>query len=274
MKGFPATVEPPRGPWRAKVDALMAQALKAQTAEEVRNLLGEPDEIHRDAGEPTETWDYADPSRPGRTYCFDVSKRGAVVGFMRVSRTLDSPTGEGVAAPVVAQAATPAMASARPSGSPGPVLSTPDEVDAAEAQLGIAFPAGYREFVTRLGEGLLGRFVRIYPPRRILEGSNNVHDWRQRIDRYWFWDAGHDVLSRDQVLRSMIVGDTINGDELIVCPDIPGRLHLLPRDSDEIWAIGNDLPGAITWLLESGKIVEPSTDRTFEPFDSRSFDAH
>jgi len=272
MKGFPATVQPPRGPWRTKVDRLMAQARNADTAEEVRALLGDPDEIHRDAGGPSETWDYADPSRRGRIYCFDVSKRGAVVGFMQVSQAVDSPSGEGVAAPVAAQSATPAIASARPGNPPEHVLSTADEFDAAEAQLGIAFPAGYREYVTGLGEGLLGGFVRIYPPRRILAGSNNVHDWRRRIDRYWFWDAGHDVLSRAQVLRSMVIGDTTNGDELIVCPDIPGRLYLLPRDSDEIWAIGNDMPGAITWLLESGKIIGPSTDRTFEPFDSRSLD--
>ena len=36
------------------------------------------------------------------------------------------------------------------------VLSPPVEVDAAEAQLGIRFPAGYREYVTQFGEGVLG----------------------------------------------------------------------------------------------------------------------
>ena len=36
------------------------------------------------------------------------------------------------------------------------VLSTPAEVDAAEAHLGIRFPTGYREYVTKFGEGVLG----------------------------------------------------------------------------------------------------------------------
>jgi hypothetical protein len=63
------------------------------------------------------------------------------------------------------------------------VLTTSDEVDAAEAQLGLRFPAGYREYVTQLGEGVLGgSYIRIYPPRRILSGPNNVTEWRQRIE--------------------------------------------------------------------------------------------
>ncbi|WP_141717349.1 SMI1/KNR4 family protein [Nocardia altamirensis] len=32
------------------------------------------------------------------------------------------------------------------------VVATPEEVDALAAQLWITFPAGYRDYVTRLGE--------------------------------------------------------------------------------------------------------------------------
>jgi hypothetical protein len=72
------------------------------------------------------------------------------------------------------------------------VLSTPAEVDAAEAHLGIRFPTGYREYVTTFGEGVLGgSYIRIYPPHRILGGtSNNLLQWRQRISECWFWDRG------------------------------------------------------------------------------------
>ena len=59
------------------------------------------------------------------------------------------------------------------------VLSDPTEVDAAEAQLGIRFPTGYREYVTRFGAGVLGgSYIRIYPPRRILD---DLFEWRGRI---------------------------------------------------------------------------------------------
>jgi hypothetical protein len=63
------------------------------------------------------------------------------------------------------------------------VLSTDSEIDHAEAALGIRFPSGYREYVTRFGEGLLGgSYVRVYPPRRILSGDNKFSEWRKRVD--------------------------------------------------------------------------------------------
>jgi hypothetical protein len=50
------------------------------------------------------------------------------------------------------------------------VLAKPPEVNALESQLWITFPDGYREYVTKLGERVLGLFVRVYPPWRILKG--------------------------------------------------------------------------------------------------------
>ena len=99
------------------------------------------------------------------------------------------------------------------------VLSTEAEVDDAESQLGIRFP-GYREYVTRLGEGLMGgTYIRIYPARRILTGSNNLAEWRQRINQYWFWDEGRDILTKEQALECVIIGDTFDGDELKSTPN-------------------------------------------------------
>lgn len=151
------------------------------------------------------------------------------------------------------------------------VLSPPAEVDAAENQLGIRFPTGYREYVTRFGEGVLGgTYLRIYPPCRILSGSNNVAEWRQRIAEYWFWDDGRDVLTREQVLESVIIGDTLDGDELVVHPSNPERVYVLPRDSENILVAGDGLPAAIEWLCGSGTLTEAFAERNFEPFDTRS----
>ena len=150
------------------------------------------------------------------------------------------------------------------------VLSPPEEVDAAEAQLGIRFPTGYREFITRFGEGVLGgSYVRIYPPRRILSGPNSLAEWRRRIDEYWSWGEGRDVLTKEQALQSVLIGDTLDGDELIVHPDNPERVYVLPRESENIFVAGDGLPAAIAWLCESGALTEPFTERNFEPFDSR-----
>lgn len=147
------------------------------------------------------------------------------------------------------------------------VLSSDAEVKAAEAELGIRFPTGYREYVTRFGEGVLGGvYIRIYPPRRILR---DLLEWRQRIDEYWFWDDGRDVLSREQALQSVIIGDTLDGDELIVHPGNPEHVLVLPRHGDNIYLAGNGLPEAIEWLCSSGVLSDAFDKRNFEPFDSR-----
>lgn len=150
------------------------------------------------------------------------------------------------------------------------VLSPGSEVDEAEAKLRIKFPSGYREYVTRFGEGILGgTYVRIYPPRRILTGSNNNEEWRNRISQYWFWDDGKDKLTKAQALECIIIGDTYDGDELLVCPSNPERIYVLPRHSEDIHVAGNNLPEAIEWLCSSGVLTEAFEERVFTPFDSR-----
>ena len=143
-------------------------------------------------------------------------------------------------------------------------LSTPAEVDAAETEIGTRFPSGYREYVTQLGEGVLAGFVRVYPPRRILTGENNVDDWRQRIERYWFWDQ----QTKETALEAVIVGDTLDGDELIVHPANPDRIYILPRQSEEIYEAGDGLAAAIEWLCSSGVLTEPRLERNFQPFNN------
>jgi hypothetical protein len=150
------------------------------------------------------------------------------------------------------------------------MLSTAAEVTLAELQLGIRFPAGYREYITQFGEGILGgSYVRIYPPRRILTGDNNLAEWRQRIEEFWFWDEGQEVLTKSQALQSVIIGDTLDGDELIVHPSEPDRIYVLPRNSENIFVAGLGLPAAIEWLCGSGTLTEAFSERRFEAFDSR-----
>lgn len=147
------------------------------------------------------------------------------------------------------------------------VLATPADVDALESHLWITFPVGYREYVTKLGEGVMGgTLVRIYPPWRI---EKELADWRRRINKYWFWDNGREHLPKDRALECVIVGDTVNGDELVFHPTRPSHLFVLPRESEKIFLAGNDLLAAVEWMCGSGELVEPFPEREFEPFDSR-----
>ena len=148
-----------------------------------------------------------------------------------------------------------------------PFLSTDEEVDAAEQQLGVSFPDGYREYVTTFGEGVLGGvFIRIYPPHRILR---ELKMWRERIDQFWLWDEGKETLTKAEALNSVVIGDTLNGDELVVRPEQPDRILVLPRYSYDVLVAGDGLPNAIEWLCNSGKLVEPFSDRELEPFTTR-----
>lgn len=148
------------------------------------------------------------------------------------------------------------------------VRATPNEVDALASQLWITFPDGYREYVTRLGEGVLGgTLVRIFPPWRI---EKELIEWRRRIGKYWFWNKGRDLLPKERALECLIIGDTLNGDELVFHPSRPGQLFVLPGESETVFEAGSDLLSAVEWMCASGKLVDPFEERNFEPFDSRT----
>jgi hypothetical protein len=79
-------------------------------------------------------------------------------------------------------------------------------------------------------------------------------------------------LSKAQALQSVILGDTLDGDELIVHPSQPERVYVLPRHSEDIHIAGEGLLPALEWLCSSGAFTEPFVEREFEPFDSRKRD--
>ena len=147
------------------------------------------------------------------------------------------------------------------------VLATASQVAKAEKELWVTFPKGYAEYMMALGEGLLGgSFVRVYPPWRVLK---ELAEWRARIRKHWFWDKGRQILPRERALEAVIVGDTVNGDELVFHAGMPDRLFVLPRDADRVYDAGPDLLSAVDWLCDSGKLTKRFTERKFEPFDSR-----
>ncbi|MEO0842352.1 MAG: SMI1/KNR4 family protein [Cyanobacteria bacterium J06641_2] len=148
-------------------------------------------------------------------------------------------------------------------------LSSSSDVDKTQTQLGIKFPVGYREYVTELGEGTLGgNYIRIYPPMRILSGMNNIYEWRERIVEYWFWDESPDILTQTQASDCVIIGDTVNGDEIVVHPSNHERIYILPRDEEFIPFVDGGLFKALEWLCSSGVLTEPFAEREFNPFDS------
>ena len=87
MKGFNPDEEGPRGVLYKKVNQAVAQAMIAESKEQLIKLLGNPDKIIQvpeaericedtqlvDLNYPEFYWDYLDPYRPNKLYRFGIS---------------------------------------------------------------------------------------------------------------------------------------------------------------------------------------------------------
>ncbi len=87
IKGCPAQVGGPLGPWYRKVNETVAQAQICTSGAKLRQLMGEPDETvlipdedrREDATAPVDSrhpevlWIYRDPYRPRMQYEFGIS---------------------------------------------------------------------------------------------------------------------------------------------------------------------------------------------------------
>ena len=95
-----------------------------------------------------------------------------------------------------------------------------DAVQAAENVLNIKFPVGYEEYVTRMGKGVFSNWVRVYMPDRIV---NEHADFKERWSEHYFWEKE----KMPEVLESLILGDTLDGDELVYHPNLNEFVYLL-----------------------------------------------
>ncbi len=145
-------------------------------------------------------------------------------------------------------------------------LSTVAAVEQLEQAFKINVDPDYKEYVTRYGCGILGgTYVRVYVPETI---QALQPEWRERITQYWFWEEGKEVLTQEQALESVIMGDTFDGDEIILYNQ---QYYILPRHAEMIYHTGNTLGGTIDWLCTVGILTAAFAERDFEPFDPAEY---
>ena len=140
-------------------------------------------------------------------------------------------------------------------------LATEGDVAAGERALETQFPAGYAAFVTTLGEGSYCDAIRIYAPQRIVKDND---EFRARLKEYFFWDEGANVLSKERVVESICIADTVNGDELIFHPENPAKLYVLPHEAEVIYPAGSTFDEALDWMLNCGELVDQPASRYFD----------
>ena len=142
-------------------------------------------------------------------------------------------------------------------------LRGPDNV---AARLGLTFPDGYAEYVTELGEGLLSGYLRIWSPRKVeaeLAGASSASS--PKIS-----SGIRTVPSLRAAGETVMLGDTMDGDDLVFHPERPDDLFVLPRHDDQVYRVGPGLDAAIDWLCDSGVLTRPMPFRYFEPHGDAS----
>ncbi|PFG40003.1 hypothetical protein ATJ97_2523 [Georgenia soli] len=137
------------------------------------------------------------------------------------------------------------------------------DVDSAERQIGAPFPAGYREFVTTLGDGQYnGGYVYVLMPQAIVGQYRQLQrTWRQHAD---FWEES-DLLTPEELGQAVVLARTVDGDEVVFHPQKPCAVHVLPRHHDEIHHAGEDLEEALEWVENSGVLASRTRVSRLEP---------
>jgi hypothetical protein len=148
------------------------------------------------------------------------------------------------------------------------MLAADEDVDFAETIIIVSFPDGYKDYVTTLGLGEYCNYIRIAMPQDILLSYKK---YQQFLDKYWFWEMGEEILSKEKATESIKIGETIDGDVIIFHPSNSNELFVLPRHDDMLHKIGDNLYEAIDWLCiyrhnpHSGSVGETHEKRYFVP---------
>lgn len=141
-------------------------------------------------------------------------------------------------------------------------LASDDDVDAVEAALGVQLPRGYRELVTTLGTGVVNGILRVFPPADL---EKKQQDFRELTRDEWFFDEPDETLTQEYALESIVIADSLDGDQTIFHPGT-GQLHVLPRHDEHTYSVGTDLSDVVAWFQDSGVLTRPHPFRYFESF--------
>ncbi len=105
----------------------------------------------------------------------------------------------------------------------------------------------HKAFLTEFGEGVLFNYVRIFGLSKI---EREYREFQERWGEYYLWDSPESALSKSDLMESIIIGDTFNGDEFVISPNKKG-IYFLPQDDDRISCLGKGLESAIVSYVET-----------------------
>jgi hypothetical protein len=147
------------------------------------------------------------------------------------------------------------------------------EVESLEQHLGFSLLSGYREFITRFGEGDYCDLFRIYPPARIREEYALHREFLREHEYHQFFKGSDSVLSKKQLQECILIGDSHDGDYIEYHPSMPDKLFVLPRHDDKIHILKADFRDLHIWIWTEPrlKIFIPWQDRAYLSFRSTTY---
>ncbi|MDQ8032853.1 MAG: hypothetical protein REJ50_12620 [Bordetella sp.] len=123
-------------------------------------------------------------------------------------------------------------------------LATDAEVQALADWLGQPLPAGYADYVTRLGRGAYDNRVIVRPPPEIPAETAPEQDFvREWFDEFWGEDPS---ITRDEAARGIPFGYSVDGDKILYSRE-RAQLFVLPRHDDHVYWMPRGFADPLDW---------------------------
>lgn len=147
-------------------------------------------------------------------------------------------------------------------------LATNEQVDRLERGICVSLPRGYREYVCQLGEGEFSDNLRVYSPDIVLGQLEEFRSVQAEGFQSSFLNWREQPIGQSDVDHCVELASTANGDSIIICPDYPGKMFVLPRHSDQVQVIegGFEQPERVVRACFMGRWEREF--QFFEPYTS------
>jgi hypothetical protein len=143
---------------------------------------------------------------------------------------------------------------------------TPETFIEIEEAFGIQFPPLQKIFLHTLGKGVYCNHVRIHAPQEIL-ANNQERPRNAEIDPL----NGSVALSPERIRTSIIIADSIEGDQIVLLPDEPEKLYVLLRGYGyrKVCAVPRGFLDLMLWVDAEGRFESASSFPYFTSWNER-----
>jgi len=124
-------------------------------------------------------------------------------------------------------------------------LNSEEELNLFSEEKDISLSEDHKFFLKNFGEGVIFNHIRVFGIQRI---RNQHREFQERWGTYFLWDDPESELNEEDMKSCIIIGDTFNGDELVIFPE-DNSIYYLPQDDKKI--INLALENAIQSLVQA-----------------------